>query len=81
MDKHSRKFIVNLEKVVSANLNMRPFADKEGENPLTSQVSSARANSKGVWYMPDADYVFLLEETQLREDLCEYNIGEANTVL
>ena len=25
--------------------------------------------------------MFLLEETQLREDVCEYDIGEANTVL
>ena len=33
------------------------------------------------WCMSDDDYVFLLEETQLREDNCEYDIGEANTVL
>ena len=31
--------------------------------------------------MSDDDYIFLLEKTQLREDNCEYNIGEANTVL
>ena len=46
MDKHSWKYIANLEKVVSANLNNRPFTNKEGENPLLSQVRSTRANSE-----------------------------------
>jgi len=31
--------------------------------------------------MSDADYIFLLEETQVREDICEYDIGVANTLL
>ena len=30
--------------------------------------------------MADIQYIFLLEETQLWEDKCEYNIGEANAV-
>ena len=81
MDRASRKCIVNLERVVNANIDMRPFTDKEGENPLPPRVSCTRADSGGVWCMSDADYMFLLEETQLREDVCEYDIGEANTVL
>ena len=81
MDRASRKCIVNLERVVNANIDMRPFTDKEGENPLPPRVSRTRADSGGVWGMSDADYMFLLEETQLREDVCDYNISEANTVL
>ena len=81
MDRASRKCIVNLERVVNANIDMRPFTDKEEDNPLPPQVSSARVNSKGRWCITDADYIFLLEETQLRDDVCKYDISEANTVL
>ena len=81
MVKHSRTCIVNLEKVINANIDLHSFSDKEGDNLLHPQVSSARNNNDGVWCMLDADYVFLLEETHLREDVCEYDIGEANTVL
>ena len=38
-------------------------------------------NARGAWCMSDADYIFLLEETHFWEDNCEYDIGEANTVL
>ena len=81
MDDTRRKCIVNLERVVNANINMRSFTDNEGDNPLPSRLNCARANSGGAWCMSDADYIFLLEETQLREDVCEYDIGEANMVL
>ena len=63
MDGASRKCIVNLENVVNANIDMRPFTDNEGENPLPPRVSCARANIKGAWCMSDFDYIFLLEET------------------
>ena len=72
---------MNLERVVNANINMRSFTDNEGDNPLPSRLNCARANSGGAWCMSDVDYIFLLEETQLREDVCEYDIGEANMVL
>ena len=81
MDSDRRKCIVNLERVVNANIDVLPFTDKEGENPLPPRVSHARVKSGGAWCMSDADYMFLLEETQLREDVCEYDIGKANTVL
>ena len=77
----SRECIINLEKVVSANIDMRPFTTGGGDNPLPRDVSRIIANAKGGWCMSDADYIFLLEETQLQEDNCEYDIGEANTVL
>ena len=81
MDKHSRTCIVNLEKVINANIYLHSFSDKEGDNLLHLQVSSTRNNNNCVWCMLDADYVFLLEETHLWEDMCEYDIGEANMVL
>ena len=31
--------------------------------------------------MSDNDYVFLLKETQLRVDNCEYDIYQTNTIL
>ena len=31
--------------------------------------------------MSDDDYVFLLEETHLREDNCEYDIGKAHIII
>ena len=81
MDKHSRTCIVNLEKVFNANVDLYPFTDNKGDSLLHLQVSSTRNNNNGVWCMLDADYVFLLEETHLREDVCEYDIGQASMVL
>ena len=60
---------------------MRPFTEVGGNNPLPRDVSRSIANTRGAWSMSDTDYIILLEETQLREDNCEYDIGEANTVL
>jgi hypothetical protein len=80
-DRTRRKCIVNLDKVVNAKLDMRPFTDQEGDNPLPPKVSRTIVRRDGAWCMSDNDYVFLLEETQLREDNCEYDIGQANTIL
>ena len=81
MDSTSRKCIVSLENVVNANIDMRPFTDNDGDNPLPHQVSRVLANNEVAWCISDTDYLFLMEETQLREGVCEYNIGEANTLL
>ena len=81
MDVANRKCIVNLERVVNADIDMRPFTDKKGDNPLPRRSSHEQALRSGAWCMSDADYIFLLEETQVREDICEYDIGVANTLL
>ena len=81
VDTASRSCIVNLEKVVNTNIDMRLFMEKEGENPLPSKVNHEIALRRGAWRMSDSDYIFLMEETQLREDVCEYDIGVANTFL
>ena len=81
MDVACRKCVVNLEKVVNANIDMRPFTDDEGGNPLPPRVQRTLADGEDAWCMSDSDYLFLMDETQLREDICEYDIGEANTVL
>jgi hypothetical protein len=80
-DATRRQCIVHLDKVVNAKLDMRPFTNQDGDNPLPPKVSRTTARRDGAWCMSDDDYVFLLEETQLREDNCEYDIGEATTVL
>ena len=72
---------VNLDKVASANIDMRPFTAGGGDNPLPRDVNRGIANTRGAWCMSDEDYIFLLEETTFREDSCEYDISEANTVL
>ena len=78
----SRSCIVNLEKVANVNIDMRPFTEKqEGENMLPRKGNHEIALRRGAWCMSDSDYIFLMEETQLREDVCEYNIGVANTFL
>ena len=77
----SRECIVNLDKVASANIDMRPFTAGGGDNPLPRDVNRGIANTRGAWCMSDEDYIFLLEETTFREDSCEYDISEANTVL
>ena len=48
---------------------------------MPGDVSKSIANTRGVWCVSDTDYIFLLEETAFREDHCEYDISEANTVL
>ena len=66
---------------MNAKLDMRPFTNQNGDNPLPPKVSRTTARRDGAWCISDDDYIFLLEETQLREDNCEYNIGKATTVL
>ena len=67
--------------MASANIDMRPFTEAGGNNPLPRDVSRSIANTRGAWSMSDTYYIFLLEETQLREGNCEYDISEVNTVL
>ena len=81
MDVEHRKCIVKLERVVNADVDLRPFTDKNGDNPLPKRATHELALRNGAWCMSDTDYIFLLEETQLREDVCEYDIGVANTLL
>ena len=47
MDTASQSCIVNLEKVVNANIDMRPFTEKEWENPLPSKVNHKIALRRG----------------------------------
>ena len=43
--------------------------------------SRARARSGGAWRMSDSDWAFLMEEVQVREDVYEYDVSEANRIL
>ena len=43
--------------------------------------SRARARSGGAWRMSDSDWTFLMEEVQVREDVYEYDVSEANRIL
>ena len=81
MDSGGRSCIVPLDRVVNADLDMRPFTDRQGDNPLPSAVDHEMALTVGAWCMSDSDYIFLLEETQVREDVCEYDIGVADTLI
>ena len=59
---------------MNVKLDMRLFADQEGDNPMSSTIASRDKS----WCMSHDDYMILLEETKLQEDHCEYEIGEAN---
>ena len=83
MDSVQRKCIVMLEQVVNANLDMRPYTDRRGDNPLPSlsRTSKERVTKDGGWRLLDSNYIWLIEEGRLREETFEYDVEEANQVL
>ena len=72
-----------LEQVVNANLDMRPYTDRSEDNPLPSlsRTSKERVTKDGGWRLSDSDYIWLIEESRLREETFEYDEEEANQVL
>ena len=68
MDKKHRQCIVKLEHVVNANLDMRCYTDKNGDNPLPPLTSTnkTRANADGAWRLSDMDDIWLTEESMIR---------------
>ena len=81
MDPNGRECIANLAQAVNANIDLHEFTGADGENPLPREVSVAQARKTGAWRMSDIENVFMVEETQNREDTCEYDIAEANIIL
>ena len=83
MDKEHFQCIVKLEHVVNANLDMRFYTDKNGDNPLPSLTSTnkKRANADGAWRISDLDEKWLTEESMIRGEKFEYDTEEANKVL
>ena len=83
MDKTCRQCIVKLEHVVNANLDLRSYTDKNGDNPLPplGSASKTRANADGAWRLSDTDNIWLTDESMLRGDNFEYDAEEANKVL
>ena len=81
MDPNGRECIINLAQAVNANIDLHEFTGADGENPLPREVSVSQARKTGAWHMSDVDNLFMVENTQNREDTCEYGIAEAIIVL
>ena len=85
MDKARRQCIVKLEHVVNANLDLRSYTAKNGDNPLPRlpipSASKARVDADEAWRFSDVDNIWLAKENMRRGDNFEYDAEEVNKVL